>query len=393
MDVLEYLTTILPTREMVDNFIDAGVYDDPERNNYGVTYCSELGWVRKNAARCDGINGCRTSLSYTGPGINGARTYSLFGGSVPRINTFGDSFTHCDQVSDGETWQEYLAHHIREPVINFGVGGYSVYQAFLRMKLVGEADPAEYVILNIWEDDHFRNLDAWRSIRFGSPTPGGWTLPHVRVDVGEGLIEERRNYCSTPDELYGLCDIEGVAAMFDDDPVLKLILASANDDPVAQHEVAVSIGLSELGETILGPRRSHAQAALFATQRVLDFAEDLTRERGQKLMVVLSYGRQYLQDLLEGKPRWDQEFLNTCGNMSIPILDLATVYEREFNRYRGSPSEFLSPYFNGHHTPAGNFFFARSMRGILLGWLDPKPPAYTRLTPMGDYFPSRNATD
>jgi len=34
----------------------------------------------------------------------------------------GDSFTHCDQVSDGETWQEFLASHIREPVKNFGVG-------------------------------------------------------------------------------------------------------------------------------------------------------------------------------------------------------------------------------------------------------------------------------
>ena len=48
----------------------------------------------------------------------------------------GDSFTHCDQVSDGETWQEFLASHIREPVKNFGVGGYSVFQAVKRMERV-----------------------------------------------------------------------------------------------------------------------------------------------------------------------------------------------------------------------------------------------------------------
>ena len=56
------------------------------------------------------------------------------GGDRPcRMNTYGDSFTQCHQVSDGETWQEYLAAHLGEPVRNFGVGGYGVYQAYRRM--------------------------------------------------------------------------------------------------------------------------------------------------------------------------------------------------------------------------------------------------------------------
>jgi hypothetical protein len=49
-------------------------------------------------------------------------------GRACRVHTYGDSFTHCDQVSDGETWQEFLAAHLQEPVKNFGVGGYSVFQ-------------------------------------------------------------------------------------------------------------------------------------------------------------------------------------------------------------------------------------------------------------------------
>ena len=51
-----------------------------------------------------------------------------------RINAYGDSFTQCHQVSDGETWEEILAAHFGEPIRNFGVGGWSVYQAYLRMK-------------------------------------------------------------------------------------------------------------------------------------------------------------------------------------------------------------------------------------------------------------------
>lgn len=53
-----------------------------------------------------------------------------------RVHSYGDSFTHCDQVSDGETWQECLAAHLREPIRNYGVGGYSVYQAYRRMRAV-----------------------------------------------------------------------------------------------------------------------------------------------------------------------------------------------------------------------------------------------------------------
>ena len=64
---------------------------------------------------------------------NGARTAHLYVERTCRINTYGDSFTQCHQVSDGETWQEYLAGHLGEPIRNFGMGGYGVYQAYRRM--------------------------------------------------------------------------------------------------------------------------------------------------------------------------------------------------------------------------------------------------------------------
>ena len=60
-------------------------------------------------------------------------TAFLYVGRPCRINTYGDSFTQCHQVSDGETWQEYLAAHLGEPIRNFGMGGYGAYQAYRRM--------------------------------------------------------------------------------------------------------------------------------------------------------------------------------------------------------------------------------------------------------------------
>src|SRR5262249_16347034 len=95
-----------------------------------------------------------------------------------RLNAYGDSFTEGVQVSDGETWCEYLAAHLGEPVRNFGIGGYGVYQAYRRMlRQEATATTAEHLILNIWGlDDHLRSIDAWRWLRFGST----WRAPGHR---------------------------------------------------------------------------------------------------------------------------------------------------------------------------------------------------------------------
>lgn len=75
----------------------------------------------------------------------------MYADQKPRINTYGNSFTQCHQVSDGETWQEYLAAHLGEPIGNFGTGGHGVYQAYRRMLREGGSEHGtEYLILYIW---------------------------------------------------------------------------------------------------------------------------------------------------------------------------------------------------------------------------------------------------
>ena len=92
----------------------------------------------------------------------------------------------------GRHGREYLAAHLLEPVRNYGIGGHSVYQAYRRMLIVEREYPAEYVILNVWDDDHFRNLDAWRSIRMGRQ--GRFTLPHLCVNLESRTVEEAREF-------------------------------------------------------------------------------------------------------------------------------------------------------------------------------------------------------
>ena len=151
----EFLKGVTVTREIVDRYLD------PNAHNWA-TFDAELGYRIKKSFIKNGVDGSYT-LTHCGPG--GERIMLNFADRACRVNTYGDSFTECHQVSNGETWQEYLAAHLGEPIRNFGVGGYGVYQAYRRMLREEKTEAsAEYVILNIWSDDHFRSIYKWRGL-------------------------------------------------------------------------------------------------------------------------------------------------------------------------------------------------------------------------------------
>ena len=377
MDAREYLLNCMPTRKHVDDFVETRGGLPPDDNNRGWTFDGEVGWVLKDAVRFDGLDGSSTFYHYE---PTEARQRVNFPDGPCRIHTYGDSFTHCDQVNDGETWQEYLAAHLCEPVENYGVGGYGVYQAYLRMRRVEAVRPAGYVIMNVYCDDHFRNLDAWRTIRFGRRTPCGFPLPHVRVDVERGECVECPNPTPTVDDVYRLLDPDFVYDTFKDDPVLECVLAGQRQRDLAADDVPMTFGMPHacmLGqEQTKEHQRRHAEAALYATQRILDMTERFLEERGSKLMVVVSHGGAVLDHALEGRPRWDQTFLDYLSTKTYPVIDTRDAHVVDFRSFNVDVRTYLKRFFVGHYGPAGNFFKAMALKTAVVEWLDPKPKTY-----------------
>jgi len=377
MDAKEYLLSCMPTEKEVRDFVETRVCDSPEDNNRGWTFDGELGWVLKDSVRFDGMDDSNTFYHYE---PTGARRRVHFPDVPCRIHAYGDSFTHCDQVNDGETWQEYLSAHLGEPVENYGVGGYGVYQAFLRMKRVEAARPAEYVILNVYCDDHFRNLDAWRTIRFGRRTPCGFPLPHLHVDAARGECVECANPTPTVEDVYKLLDPDWVCETFADDAVLKCVLAGQQRRELAADDVPMSFGLAHGamlgGEDLEEFQKAHAEAALSATQKVVEMAEDLTQKEGSKLMVVVSHGGGVLHHALEGRPRWDQTFLDYLADKDYPVADTRDAHLEDFKSFNVDAQTYMKRFFVGHYGPAGNFFKAMALRNVVVDWLDPKPKTY-----------------
>ena len=143
----EYLAASAVPREVIYRFLQGPSW---------AQYDAELGYILGNYLPTDGID---QSATISTVHSDGARRSFLYVYKACRINTYGNSFTQCHQVSDGETWQEYLAGHLGEPVRNFGVGGYGVYQAYRRLVREEQTERgAEYLIFYIWGGDHIRSL-------------------------------------------------------------------------------------------------------------------------------------------------------------------------------------------------------------------------------------------
>jgi hypothetical protein len=120
----------------------------------------ELGWVvakngKYNVAYQSNAQGVRAPAN---------RVYT----TVPppgkvRIVAVGDSFTHCDEVNNDETWEVAL-EGLRSDleVLNLGVPGFGTDQALMRYRRDGVRFRPHISILEIWTENICRNLNLVR---------------------------------------------------------------------------------------------------------------------------------------------------------------------------------------------------------------------------------------
>jgi hypothetical protein len=356
--IRDFLRPLLLTREDVDLWL--------KRQDFPFCkYDPQLGYLHIDRDFQEGLDGAVCRYRYD---KSDARRMFAYAGDPCRINTYGDSFTSCEQVSDGETWQEVLAAHLGEPVRNYGIGGYSVYQAYLRMLREEERAPARCIIFNIFDDDHARNLHGWQRFKFGvnrkSPNP---TVPHVAVDLDRGTIAERPNPCPTAQGVYDLCDLKKVYSLFRDDFYLHNRLLWA-----ARKAGGESVPATDYDDQRL------IRHGIFATTRILDRVNEFARKNGKAVLYVLSYGAYTIRQFIEKGLRFDQALVDYLKAARLPFVDLMQAHAADAARFKGTPEEALSRYFIGHYNPLGNHFCAFAMKDPLVRLLDPSPPAYRR---------------
>lgn len=148
-------------------------------------YSPELGWTIK----ANGSTGLYRANS-SGIRANGEYEQHAPEGRV-RIATFGDSFTFGWQVANADTWQEQAV--MRDPrleLLNFGVMGYGLDQAYLRYLGEGKSFSAHIVLIGFMPHDITRHVNVFRP--FHTPAPG-LPLAKPRFELRRGRRELLEN--------------------------------------------------------------------------------------------------------------------------------------------------------------------------------------------------------
>lgn len=149
-------------REILERFL--------EQDSSYIKIDSVLGW----APRPNGRTGIYQANAQ---GIRGVEDYSKKTGKSLRISAYGDSFTHGNEVRYDETWQQKMEQQDTSlEVLNFGVGGYGLDQAYLRYLKERGVYKSDIVLIGYMTDDIYRHQNIFRpffsaktGLPFGKP--------------------------------------------------------------------------------------------------------------------------------------------------------------------------------------------------------------------------------
>lgn len=131
-----------------------------------VEHNEDVGWSPRSGSSNE-------LAAYNSDGIRVANSERNFppkpGFDMQRVALFGDSFTHGAEVPFSETWGARLKEHLKvkgfkAEVLNFGVNGYGMDQAFLRWKTHGVKFSPDVVIMGLQLENIGRNLSIIRAL-------------------------------------------------------------------------------------------------------------------------------------------------------------------------------------------------------------------------------------
>jgi lysophospholipase L1-like esterase len=180
---------ILPFRMPVRAVREKALAYEAEGDATYIRADPDLGWtIRPGGASRDGVYlsdqiGLRSPSRERHPASRPAP-------GVLRIALFGDSFTHGNDVVYEDSWAAVLADRLAgrgmaAEVLNLGVGGFGVDQAYLRWRKRGRALAPAVVVFGFQSSNCKRNLNLIRVLY--SPNTGlVFSKPRLLLE-GEGL--------------------------------------------------------------------------------------------------------------------------------------------------------------------------------------------------------------
>jgi hypothetical protein len=120
------------------------------------------------------------------------------------------------------------------------------------------------------------------------------------------------------------------------------------------------------------------QYSFKATEYILMKLKAYAQKNNKKLMIVLFDPYRVTNSLIENGTRYDTEIVEFLEKEKFNFFDMNLVHVQDFKNFKLSLDDYYKRYLLGHYNPAGNHFFAFSIKNKIVEWLNPKPITYDR---------------
>ena len=325
----------------------------------GYTY-DEFSWETGWQIRANGV--ARSSGRHYQSNEQGIRSLKVYadsaGPGVLRLAAFGDSFTHCDDVKNDETWQHFLETDFDSlEAINFGVGGYGTDQAYLRYLHKGKAFNANIVTIGFNTDNMLRNVNRYRPF-FALNTKKPLVKPRYRIE-GDSLVLVPNPF----DSRQGYFDL--IASPADVVPKLgegDYWYSQRTGDSIFDYLATVRLIKVLRGVTLslwfdVFPESDITSAEYFqVTERILkQFYDQAKADGAEPVIVIFPAYRDFLHYSLYEKRRSDV-LVQRLTDAGYRVHDLWHLYEES-----GFESSAILNKNGGHYSPEANKRVARSL--------------------------------
>ncbi|HUL49847.1 MAG TPA: hypothetical protein VLT79_07545 [Gemmatimonadales bacterium] len=320
-----------------------------------LAFDSILGWRYRSDHR-DSIN------QTNGEALRSVREYSQRPGpGVLRVAAFGNSFVYGNEVANETSWArqvELVAPRIE--VLNYGVGGYGLDQAYLRFLREGMRYGPQVVLIGFSPDDLGRVVNVYRRFRSNREIP----LVKPRY-----LLEPSGNLELVPAPFHDISDYDRYLA----NPALVRELGRYDqwyepleyEDPLYDYSATVRL----LTTTWITLRRRYLGAETLIKGDVFNPASsafriqvalfhrfvDAARAAGARPVVLLLPDRECVERSRNGRRPVLASLSNALAAAGIEYFDATDAFRTI------QPAPNVAAWFmpGGHYSPLGNEVVAR----------------------------------
>jgi len=337
-----------------------------------------LGWTGKPGSR--GRWGSVNALGARGP----RQSSAVPPPGVTRIAAFGDSYTLGQEVRDTEVWTESAWRgNPAVEVLNFGVAGYGLDQAYLRYLEEGRALRAEIVLIGFMSENIARHVNVFRPFYLRPSLPA--SKPRFAlVDAGLELVENPLRGAADYRELVRN-DAEVIPRLGERDYFYQRgyrahpfdFLPSVRVAKVLRHELAKGLASDEIYAD--GRYNPMSEAYRITIQLLRAFYDAVLEDGGEPVVVLFFHPGDFVSYRDEGSTSYDP-LVAWLRSEDLRYVDALDAFKHVIDIH--DPAELFIA--SGHYTPLGNELIGRHVRAQLeaAGLLRAAPA--TRSDPAGD---------